>query len=99
MLAGFRADLHVIQSHSAWDIVPREVRGKGVALQKVLKTLRKPFLPIYVGDDLTDEPAFTVAREGITVRVGSTGDTRAHYRVFDADEVRKFLVRLEAELK
>jgi trehalose-phosphatase len=98
-LAGFRADLHVIQSHSAWDIVPCEVRGKGIALQKALTRIRKPFLPIYVGDDLTDEPAFTVARDGITVRVGATDVTRAHYRLFDSDEVRDFLVRLEAELE
>jgi len=99
VLAGFRADLHVIQSHSAWDIVPREIRGKGIALQKLLDKARRPFLPVYVGDDMTDEPAFTVAREGITVRVGSTDVTRAHYRLFDSDDVQEFLVRLEAELK
>jgi trehalose-phosphatase len=97
-LGGFRADLHVIESHNAWDIVPREIRGKGAALGKALKGIRKPFLSLYVGDDTTDEPAFTAARDGITVRVGPAGETHAHYRLQDPDEVRGFLIRLGAEL-
>jgi trehalose 6-phosphate phosphatase len=98
-LGGFRADLRVIQSHNAWDIVPKEVRGKGVSVRKALSGARKTILPIYVGDDSTDEPAFTAVREGITVRVGPACETRAHYRLRDPDEVREFLIRLEAELK
>ena len=97
-LAGFRSDLHVIQSHDAWDIVPREVRGKGAALRKAFQEIGKPFLPIYVGDDTTDEPAFTAARGGITVRVRPLTETRAHYALRGPEEVQDFLIRLEAEL-
>ena len=33
----YRADLHVIGSKNVWDVVPKEVRGKGAAMRNVLK--------------------------------------------------------------
>ncbi|HWF13619.1 MAG TPA: trehalose-phosphatase [Candidatus Acidoferrales bacterium] len=90
-----RADFAVVRASSAWEIVPRQVKGKGVALRELLKGLRTPFLPIYLGDDLTDEPAFQVLRRGITIRVGPAAPTSAHFRLKDASEVRDFLERLQ----
>jgi trehalose 6-phosphate phosphatase len=94
----FSAHLRVIPSGNVWEIVPRQVRGKGVAVQNMLRTLRTPFLPVYVGDDLTDEAAFKVLRDGITVHVGPRRRTNARFWLRNADEVCSFLERLEAEL-
>jgi trehalose-phosphatase len=94
----FGADLHVIGSKNVWDVVPKEVRGKGVAMRNALKGLRKPFLAIYAGDDVTDEPAFKVVAKGISVLVGEPRKTQARYGLRDPQEVYAFLRLLEAEL-
>jgi trehalose-phosphatase len=98
LLARIRPNFRVIQSNHACEIVPVHVLGKGVAMREFTRALRTPFLPIYVGDDLTDEPAFLALRGGITVRVGPFSRTRAHFRLKDPEEVRRFLERLEEEL-
>jgi trehalose 6-phosphate phosphatase len=94
----FRADLHVIGSKNVWDVTPKEVRGKGAAMRNALKGLRKPFLAIYAGDDVTDEPAFQVVSKGISVLVGEPRKTHARYGLRDPQEVYAFLRLLEAEL-
>jgi trehalose-phosphatase len=88
----------LIRTHTALDIVPRQVQGKGAALREYIRSVREPFLPIYVGDDLTDEPAFVVLQNGITVRVGPASRTQACFRVKDPEEVHTFLERFEDEL-
>jgi trehalose 6-phosphate phosphatase len=93
-----RRDFRIIRSNHACEIVPRQVRGKGVAMREFIRGLRAPFLPIYVGDDLTDESAFAALRRGITVRVAPVSRTKAQFRLRDAKEVRVFLERLEEEL-
>ncbi len=52
-------------------------------------------LPVYVGDDRTDEDAFRVlAGEGITIKVGPPGvKTLARYRLSGVGEVKEFLRR------
>jgi trehalose 6-phosphate phosphatase len=98
LLTSIRADFRVIQSNTAWELVPRQVKGKGVAMREVISGLRAPFLPIYIGDDLTDEPAFKALQRGITVRVGPASGTNAHFWLRDPEEVRTFVARLEEEL-
>jgi trehalose 6-phosphate phosphatase len=95
---GFRRDLHVMRSSTAWDVVPVEVKGKGIALRNALARVRKPFLAIYAGDDITDEPAFKELSKGITVLVGGPRKTHAQFRLSDSLEVYTFLRLLEAEL-
>ena len=48
--------------------------------------------PVYIGDDLTDEPGFEVVNRigGHTVKVGP-GITRARWHLFDAAAVRRWL--------
>ena len=98
IISEFPRDLHVIRSSSAWDVVPIEVQGKGIALRNALAQIKKPFLAIYAGDDITDEPAFKELSKGITVLVGAPRKTHAQFRLSDSLEVYTFLRLLEAEL-
>jgi trehalose-phosphatase len=74
---------------------------KGQALLYFLDSLHadsKRVLPIYIGDDLTDEDAFRAIRDrGIPVAVnGKKRKTFAHYTLQDPQEVAKFLDNLVA---
>jgi trehalose 6-phosphate phosphatase len=99
LLIRIRADFTVIHGKLVWEIVPRQVKGKGLAVREFMKQLQPPFLPFYLGDDVTDEPVFKALRRGITIRVGPVLPTNAHFRLRDPGEVRIFLERLEKELR
>ncbi|MPZ89879.1 MAG: trehalose-phosphatase, partial [Nitriliruptorales bacterium] len=70
---------------------------KGRAVLWLLRTLgldRDGIVPIYVGDDVTDEDAFVALAEGdvgVGIVVGDVERTAAQYRLGDVDEVRAFL--------
>jgi len=69
---------------------------KGKAVFWLLKKLdidRPGILPIYIGDDLTDEDAFrALADQGLGILVGDHGElTYAHYGLKDVTEVKRFL--------
>jgi trehalose 6-phosphate phosphatase len=91
--------LYVLPGTWVWEVLPKQIPGKGPAIREAVQRLRSPFLPIYVGDDVTDEPAFALLAHGITVKVGgSDPQTRARYWLASPAEVRGFIERLEGEL-
>ncbi len=57
-------------------------------------------LPLYIGDDETDEDGFTAIRHvGITARVGgATKPSAAEYRLASLAEVRRFLEMVDGEM-
>lgn len=68
-------------------------RDKGSAIAEF--AAEAPFAgrrPVFIGDDLTDEPGFEVVNRagGHSVKVGP-GITRAHWHLFDAAAVRRWL--------
>jgi len=72
---------------------------KGKAVTWLLETLdmsHAKALPVYIGDDTTDEDAFRALQGcGIGIIVGGgSGLTAAQYRLEDTDEVRGFLQAL-----
>ncbi len=78
-----------IQAPLDWD------KGKAVALILKNKELihgKHKVLPIYIGDDVTDEDAFSVLKNtGITVFVGELRPSQAQYYLNNANEVVEFL--------
>jgi trehalose-phosphatase len=82
-----------------FELVPTEVEDKGAAVRREWRSVSRAALPVFVGDDLVDEPAFVALTEGITVRVGSPVPTHAHYRLSGVPEVRRFLQRLSQEVQ
>jgi len=82
-----------VRPHADW--------GKGRAVSKMLqsKSNGRNSLPVYVGDDVTDEDVFRdLASNGITVRVGKSTSTAARYYLDNITEVGRFL-RILLELR
>ncbi|MBZ5514243.1 MAG: trehalose-phosphatase, partial [Acidobacteriia bacterium] len=94
-----RGQCRLLRGKKVWEILPAEVSGKGEAARNVLARLGGSALPVYVGDDTTDEAAFEALRGGITVRVGPARRTKARYRLRNPQEVGRLLERLEDETR
>jgi trehalose 6-phosphate phosphatase len=78
------------------EIQPRVDFHKGKAIKEILKTFPSlELLPIYLGDDQTDEDAFRVLRgRGVSVYVGpGTSPSEADFYLQGPDEVQQFLFR------
>lgn len=77
-------------------------KGKAVLwLMEKLGIDSPDIVPIYIGDDVTDEDAFrTLAQRGVGVVVMETPrETSAHFAVRNPDEVRKLLEKLTVLLE
>jgi trehalose 6-phosphate phosphatase len=82
-----------------FDITPRSW-DKGKAVQWLLRhlplsTMSQGVVPVYVGDDTTDEDAFAaIGQNGLTVVVGNSRRSAAQYYLKDTGEVLKFLDKM-----
>ena len=78
-----------------FEIRPRVDFNKGKAVREILRPSSRNTLPIYIGDDQTDEDAFReVKGRGITVFVGPGWLTsEAEYYLQNPPEVQEFLRR------
>ena len=73
------------------EIRPKEKWNKGNAAN-FLADKFKSFFPVYIGDDRTDEDAFSALKnKGLTIFVGQPGKSAAHYFLKDHKEVLRFL--------
>jgi trehalose 6-phosphate phosphatase len=95
----FAPDLRLLPGNRVWEIIPAGLKGKGAAALALLNAMKPAPLPIFVGDDTTDESAFAALREGITVCVGARRPTEARFTLHGPPEVRQFLARLERQLR
>jgi len=97
MVEPFKDLLRIAPSKDAHEVIPLELEDKGAAVKHQMACVCSSALPIYVGDDSIDEPAFAALRRGVTVKVGRARRSKARYRLSDAREVGHFLERLGAE--
>lgn len=91
--------LRIVPGDRVWEVLPREICGKGDAARRQWRLRSPEALPIYIGNDGTDEAAFAALASGITARVGAARPTRARYALRDPAEVARFLQRLEEETR
>jgi trehalose-phosphatase len=101
-LQGMEDRWEIASGKMVYEIRPRIDFNKAQAVQGILK--RSPFpgvLPIYVGDDRTDEDVFRAVKGlGINIFIGPGGAaSEAEYYLNDPPQVHEFLLRLEALLK
>jgi len=94
-----RPAIHLFHNRLDSEFVPRFVAGKGVTLTRLLaRPDLNGALPMYFGNDASDEPAFAAINDGLSVIVGSRGPTRALYAIPQQRTLVDTLVRLEALL-
>jgi alpha,alpha-trehalase len=79
-------------------------KGRAVRwlLEDALKLECSAVMPVYIGDDVTDEDAFEEIRNhgiGILVSDIEANDSAARYRLKDPQEVRQFLFKLAVKLQ
>jgi alpha,alpha-trehalase len=92
-------DLRMTRGKMVFDLQPALEWDKGAAFLWIIRALGLDScetLPIYVGDDITDEDAFREIQPrgiGVLVREG-VRTTAAQYAVESTDEVRQFLEQL-----
>lgn len=99
ILAPLRFALKNLKGDKIWEVAPKEMPGKGSAVESLLGDLPEQALAIYVGDDETDESAFEILPAGITVKVGRARSTRANFYVRNQGEVLRLLAMVEKELE
>jgi len=99
VISEHRGALRIVPGDRVWEVLPREIRGKGDAVRRQWRLRLPRALPIYIGNDGTDESAFAALTEGITARVGAAKPTRAQYALRDCAAVARFLEQLEEEIR
>lgn len=93
--AAERSGLEMQPGKMVFELKPRGA-NKGDALRALMAAL--PFagtLPVFLGDDLTDEPAFGAAQEmgGAGVVIGDRAPTAANFRIASVEETLEWLAQ------
>src|SRR5262249_25809642 len=96
-------ELRRIDGQKVYELLPDIDWNKGKALMWLLEALglqRENVRPIYIGDDTTDEDAFSALDDrGIGIFVGEQSQsTAARYSLKNTDEVGRFLRAVTAHL-
>jgi trehalose 6-phosphate phosphatase len=100
-LAAARDDLQILDGKMVFEIRPRGI-DKGTAIKAFLA--EPPFvgrLPIFLGDDATDEDGFAIVNDlgGHSIRVGGRAKTAARFRLPNVAAVIDWLEWLAEELE
>ena len=108
VLADHPQELKVTPGKMVYEIQPRVEWDKGKAVLYLLEALGldgEDVIPLYLGDDITDEHAFeALGSRGVGIFVGDPDDpelagrrTAAAFRLRSCDEVERFLLALARE--
>lgn len=97
-----KGNIKIAENKKTLEILPNVKWDKGKMILQILdllssNTILKNVLPIYIGDDTTDEDAFNaLGNNGISILVSEQiRESYAQYYVKDVDEVIKFLKSLK----
>src|SRR5215470_14255649 len=102
-VAARHRELRRINGKKVYELLPDIDWNKGKAVLWLLETLeveRGKALPIYIGDDRTDEDAFrALEKRGVGILVSERPQvTAANYCLNDPEEVERFLQRITHRL-
>ena len=90
--------IRVIEGLYVLNMVPGVRRDKGTAAREMYTFLARGNtpVPVFIGDDATDEDAFRILRKGITIKVGTSNASSAQYYFKSRSEVDRFLEAMAA---
>jgi len=86
--------LKLTKGKKVWEIRPNINWHKGKAVRFVMSKVQSPkseVVPVFIGDDATDEDVFKVLENGITVRIGKSKKSKAKYYLKNQSEINRFL--------
>jgi trehalose-phosphatase len=98
IMAPLRHALHVLNGKKVWEVLPRQIPGKGSAMKRLMAASPNAALA-YIGDDEPDEPAFAALDGHVTIHVGQNEETHARFYLRNPGEVLRFLNILERGLR
>lgn len=82
----------VTEGRKVYEIRPSVAWDKGAAVRWIQKTAgRQAALPVYIGDDSSDEDAFQALDGGVTIGVGQRAETAATYFLERQEQVAGLL--------
>ena len=100
LLEPLHEKLHVFENLRDIEVAGAAIHDTGTALRRFLrKPERRGAVPIYFGDDLSDESAFVAVRKGLSILVGRKRATHARFYLRGPEEVTIALERIEALLR
>lgn len=85
-----RGLLSVVRGKKVLEIRPNVNWNKGKFIKFLLEWMNGKFFPVYVGDDTTDENAFRVLKNGLTIHMGKKHKSSAEYFI-KTTEIDRFL--------
>lgn len=90
LVRDYEGRLRVNEGRKVFEISPVGAWGKGEVLEWLMEGVGKGMMPIYVGDDTSDEEAFRAVRgKGMAVAIG--GSREAEYYLAKQGEMAEFL--------
>jgi trehalose 6-phosphate phosphatase len=90
----------IMKGKKVLELLPDVSWDKGKAVLWLLQQLKDRCLPLYVGDDRTDEDAFKALRgKGITIHIGKSKKTSADYYLKGHWELPRLLQQIQAFIK
>lgn len=90
----------IMKGKKVLEVLPDVSWDKGKAVLWVLQQLKDRCLPVYVGDDRTDEDAFKALRgKGITIHIGKSRKTFADYYLKGHWELPRLLQQIQDFIK
>ncbi len=98
LIPGLGPGIHVEEGKMVFELLPSDGQNKGKLALTLFqeKGAAGVVVPIYCGDDVTDETVFeALPREALSIHVGNGGKpSRARYRLDDPEQVAEFLGRI-----
>jgi len=80
----------ITSGKKVFEIRPHGIRNKGIAVKWIWQNIAPDKIPVYIGDDKTDEDAFRAIRgRGIGISIGRNNE--ADYYLESQDEIEKLL--------
>ncbi len=91
-MAPYHKRLRVVHGKKLFDVRPRIDWDKGDAVLHLIKQLGPSWKACFIGDDATDEEAFsTLDEKALSIRVGPTKNTHAQFLIHNRGYVGRFL--------
>ncbi len=87
---GYKGLFSITSGKKVFEIRPHDIWNKGDAVKWIWENFANNRIPIYLGDDLTDEDAFKVIKgKGIGISIGKSKEAEFYLRT--QEEVKKLL--------